>query len=110
MKRYEIAHIVSPSLEESKGWTYDDWNRFAIRFLNELIKASQRTSKNGKKKYGIDLSRVQIFACVHYDSKSSIPHLHILINRIDLDGNLVDDNFIGKNCVKAAHTINVAEG
>ena len=107
VKKPILRFEVSPSLEESKGWTYDDWNRFAIRFLNELVKASQRTSKNGKKKYGIDLSRAQIFACLHYDSKSSIPHLHILINRIDLDGNLVDDSFIGKNCVKAAHAINV---
>ena len=110
VKKPILRFEVSPSLEESKGWTYDDWNRFAIRFLNELVKASQRTSKNGKKKYGIDLSRAQIFACLHYDSKSGIPHLHILINRIDLDGNLVDDSFIGKNCVKAAHAINVAEG
>ena len=110
VKKPILRFEVSPSLEESKGWTYDDWNRFAIRFLNELVKASQRTSKNGKKKYGIDLSRAQIFACLHYDSKSGIPHLHILINRIDLHGNLVDDSFIGKNCVKAAHAINVAEG
>ena len=100
VKKPILRFEVSPSLEESKGWTYDDWTRFAIRFLNELVKASQRTSKNGKKKYGIDLSRAQIFACLHYDSKSGIPHLHILINRIDLGGNLVDDSFIGKNCVK----------
>ena len=110
VKKPILRFEVSPSLEESKGWTYDDWNRFAQRFLNELVKASQRTSKNGKKKYGIDLNRAQIFACLHYDSKSGIPHLHILINRIDLDGNLVNDSFIGQNCVKAAHAINVAEG
>lgn len=110
VKKPILRFEVSPSLEESKGWTYDDWNRFAQRFLDELVKASQRTSKNGKKKYGIDLNRAQIFACLHHDSKSGIPHLHILINRIDLDGNLVNDSFIGQNCVKAAHAINVAEG
>jgi len=110
VKKPILRFEVSPSLEESKGWTYDDWKRFAVRFLNELSKASQRTSKNGKKKYGIDLSRAQIFACLHYDSKSGIPHLHILINRIDLDGNVISDSFIGNNCVKAAHAINIAEG
>lgn len=77
---------VSPSREESKGWTSEDWRRYAIRFLDELVKASQKSGKKGKKVPAIDLSRAQLFACVHHDSKSGIPHLHILINRIDLDG------------------------
>ena len=41
---------------------------------------------------------------------SSIPHLHILINCIDLDGNLMNDSFIGDSAVKAAHAINVERG
>ena len=32
---------VSPSLEGSKDWTSEDWRRYAIRFLAELVKASQ---------------------------------------------------------------------
>jgi len=101
---------VSPSLEESKGWTFDDWRTYAMRFLDELVKASHKSGKNGKKVPAIDLSRAQIFACVHHDSKSGIPHLHILINRIDLDGNLMTDRFIGNRCTMAAHAINVEEG
>ena len=101
---------VSPSLEESKDWTSEDWRRYAIRFLDELVKASQKSGKNGKKVPAIDLSRAQLFACVHHDSKSGIPHLHILINRIDLDENLMNDSFIGDSAVKAAHTINVERG
>lgn len=101
---------VSPSLEESKGWTSEDWRRYAIRFLDELVKASQKSGKKGKKVPAIDLSRAQLFACVHHDSKSGIPHLHILINRIDLDGNLMTNRFIGNRCTMAAHTINVEEG
>ena len=101
---------VSPSLEESKDWTSEDWRRYAIRFLDELVKASQKSGKKGKKVPAIDLSRAQLFACVHHDSKSGIPHLHILINRIDLDGNLMTNRFIGNRCTMAAHTINVEEG
>jgi hypothetical protein len=40
----------------------------------------------------------------------SIPHLHILINRIDLDDNLMNDSFIGDSAVKAANAINVERG
>ena len=80
---------VSPSRDESRDWTADDWTKLAARFLDELAKASQGKGKDGRKKRGIDLSRAQLFACVHHDSQSGIPHLHILVNRIDLDGHLI---------------------
>ena len=101
---------VSPSLEETKGWTLKDWYDYAIRFLDEFKKKVQ--AKEGKKrgKSRFNLDRAQIFACLHFDAKSGIPHLHILINRIDLDGNLMNDSFIGDSAVKAAHAINVERG
>ncbi len=101
---------VSPSLEETKGWTLNDWYQYAQRFLEEFKKEVQ--TKDGKKKGTgkFNLDRAQIFACLHFDAKSGIPHLHILINRIDLDGNLMNDSFVGESAVKAAHTINVERG
>ena len=101
---------VSPSLEETKGWTLNDWYDYAIRFLDEFKKEvqAQEGKKKGKGKFNLD--RAQIFACLHFDAKSGIPHLHVLINRIDLDGNLMNDSFIGDSAVKAAHTINVERG
>lgn len=101
---------VSPSLEETKGWTLKDWYDYAIRFLDEFKKQVQANEgkKRGKGKFNLD--RAQIFACLHFDAKSGIPHLHILINRIDLDGNLMNDSFIGDSAVKAAHAINVERG
>lgn len=101
---------VSPSLEETKGWTLKDWYNYAIRFLEEFKKQVQahEGKKRGKGKFNLD--RAQIFACLHFDAKSGIPHLHILINRIDLDGNLMNDSFIGDSVVKAAHAINVERG
>ena len=101
---------VSPSLEETKGWTLNDWYQYAQRFLEEFKKEVQ--TKDGKKKGAgkFNLDRAQIFACLHFDAKSGIPHLHILINRIDLDGNLMNDSFVGESAVKAAHTINVERG
>lgn len=101
---------VSPSLEETKGWTLKDWYDYAIRFLEEFKKEvqAQEGKKKGKGKFNLD--RAQIFACIHFDAKSGIPHLHILINRIDLDENLMDDSFIGEKAVKAAHAINVERG
>ncbi len=101
---------VSPSLEETKGWTLNDWYDYALRFLDEFKKEVQ--TKDGKKKGAgkFNLDRAQIFACLHFDAKSGIPHLHILINRIDLDGNLMNDSFVGESAIKAAHAINVERG
>ena len=101
---------VSPSLEETKGWTLNDWYEYALQFLEKLQKDVQakQGKKQGKGKFNLD--RAQIFACLHFDAKSGIPHLHILINRIDLDGNLMNDSFIGDSAVKAAHAINIERG
>ena len=101
---------VSPSLEETKGWTLNDWYQYAQRFLEEFKKEVQ--TKDGKKKGAgkFNLDRAQIFACLHFDAKSGIPHLHILVNRIDLDGNLMNDSFVGESAVKAAHAINIERG
>lgn len=101
---------VSPSLEETKGWTLNDWYAYALQFLEKLQKDVQAKEgkKKGKGKFNLD--RAQIFACLHFDAKSGIPHLHILINRIDLDGNLMNDSFIGDSAVRAAHDINIERG
>ena len=101
---------VSPSLDETKGWTLNDWYDYALRFLDEFKKEVQ--TKEGKKKGSgkFNLDRAQLFACLHFDAKSGIPHLHILINRIDLDGNLMNDSFVGDSAVKAAHSINIERG
>lgn len=104
---------ASPTKEESDGWRLEDWNDYTMQLLVQLMVASQpktKRGKDGKTLKGLDLSRCQIFACLHRDAKSTIPHLHILINRIDLDGNLVNDSFIGKKLMKAVHAINVENG
>lgn len=100
---------VSPSIGETKEWTLQDWHDYTVRFLEELEKAVQSKGKN-KGGARLDLSRAQLFAALHHDSMSGIPHLHIIINRIDLDGNILNDSFIGKRATMAAHAINVERG
>ena len=104
---------ASPTKAESEGWDLNDWGNYAQTLLNRLVAAAQPKSKrgkNGRALKGLDLSRCQILACLHKDAKSGIPHLHILINRIDLDGNLLNDSFIGNKLMTAVHSINVEKG
>lgn len=110
VKNPTLRMEVSPSKEETRGWTLEDWHRYTVRFLEEFQKAVQ--AKDGKKKGAgkYNLAKAQILACLHHDAKSGIPHLHIIINRIDLDGNLMNDSFVGERAMKAAHAINVDRG
>ena len=57
-----------------------------------------------------NIKNSQYFAALHYDAKSGIPHLHLVVNRIDKDGNINDCHFIGERAVAAAHAINLRHG
>ena len=105
-----IRMEVSPSLDETRGWTLEDWHQYAIQFLEELERVAHPRDSKHKGADRFNLERAQLFACLHHDAKSGIPHLHILINRIDLDGNLINDSFIGQRATRAAHAINVKRG
>ena len=52
----------------------------------------------------------QYFAALHYDAKSGIPHLHLVVNRIDKNGNINDCHFIGERAMAAAQAINLCHG
>ena len=57
-----------------------------------------------------NIKNSQYFAALHYDAKSGIPHLHLVVNRIDKDGNINDCHFIGERAVAAAQAINLCHG
>jgi hypothetical protein len=111
-----IRFELSPSEEEAQNWDMDDWRRFLNEFIHEMDGIS-KVNHIGKKK-GMSATSVkptniansQYFAALHHDSKSGIPHLHLVVNRIDMDGNLNDVKYIGERAVMAAQTVNQRHG
>ena len=101
---------VSPSMNESDGWTLDDWQRFTEEFVDELDQVTKTPDGKHKNLVPTVIKNSQYFAALHYDAKSGIPHLHLVVNRIDKDGNINDCHFIGERAVAAAHTINQRHG
>ena len=97
---------VSPSMNESDGWTLDDWRRFTEEFVNELDQVTKTPDGKHKNLARTNIKNSQYFAALHYDAKSGIPHLHLVVNRIDKDGNINDCHFIGERAVAAAQAIN----
>lgn len=77
---------ISPSEEESQGWTMDDW----LRLSNEFIRVFDSIDLSGKTKrtssQHTNLKNSQYIVALHRDSKSGILHLHIDANRVDMDG------------------------
>lgn len=78
--------VLSPSNERS----------FTNHELREL-------GREHLKKLGFDLENTQYLMTVHRSTDQ--PHVHILANRIDMQGNAHKDNFIGKRAQRSAEQI-----
>ena len=110
IKNNMIRIEVSPTAEETKGWTNSDWEELADDFIHEFdfIDLSKQT-KRTKDKH-TNLSNSQYVVSLHRDSKSGILHLHIDANRIDNDGNINNDHNIHIRAMTAADNIAKCRG
>lgn len=78
--------VLSPSNERS--------------FTNAELK---QLGREHLKNLGFDLENTQYLMTVHRSTDQ--PHVHILANRIDMQGNAHKDNFIGKRAQRSAEQI-----
>ncbi len=101
---------LSPTMEESKDWTMDDWEKLADEFMRTLDSIDYRPSKPTKKFKNTNIRNSQYIISLHTDSKSGIPHLHIVANRIDNMGKTNDAHYIGERAAHAANIINEKRG
>ncbi len=101
---------ISPTAEESKGWTMDDWARLADEFIQEFdsIDLSKKTKRASSKQ--TNLKGSQYVVALHRDAKSGILHLHIDANRVDMEGKINDGHLPGMRAVMAANIINERYG
>ena len=108
--RNVIRIEISPSEEESRDWTMDDW----VRLSNEFIRVFDSIDLSGKTKRAsskqTNLKGSQYIVALHRDSKSGILHLHIDANRVDMEGRINDSHKIGERAVMAANIINERRG
>lgn len=111
-----IRFELSPSEEEARNWTMEDWQKCLDEFIHEIdhiSKVNHIGKRKGKAAASVkptNIASSQYFAALHRDSKSGIPHLHLVVNRIDMNGNLNDVKFIGERAVMAAKAVNQHHG
>lgn len=101
---------VSPAQNESKGWTHDDWEQLANDFVQEFdaVNLSGRAGRASAAR--TNLAGSQYVVALHRDSRSGISHLHIVANRVDMEGNVNDAHFIYERAMEAARRINIQRG
>lgn len=110
MKEFVIRIELSPSAEETKGWTLDDWRKLSDEFIRtfDSIDLSKETKRKSAKRTNCQNS--QYVVSLHRDSQSGILHLHLDVYRIDKDGNVNSGNLAGKRATMAANIINERRG
>ena len=108
--RNVIRIEISPSEEESRGWTMNDWASLSNEFIRvfDSIDLSGKTKRASSKQ--TNLKGSQYIAALPRDSKSGILHLHIDANRVDMEGRINDSHKIGERAVMAANIINERRG
>lgn len=105
IKNNMIRIEVSPTSEETKGWTNTDWEKLADDFIREFDSIDLSEKNKCAKDRHTNLRNSQYVVSLHRDSKSGILHLHIDTNRIDNDGNINNDHNIHIRAMAAANNI-----
>jgi len=110
IERKALRFEISPTIEESKGWTMQDWLRLAEEFIAVLDSIDYRPKNKDVKLKNTNIKNSQYVVSLHFDSKSGIPHLHIVANRIDNMGNTNNAHYIGERAAHAANILNEKYG
>ena len=105
LEKTAIKIEVSPSEEETVGWTLEDW----VKLADDFIRAFDAVDLSGKAKRAsaksTNLRNSQYVIMLHHDSQSGILHLHITASRLDMDGKINDDHCIHERAMRAANQV-----
>lgn len=124
VKNDTLSFVISPTREESKYFTMEDWHKLAMDFLRKFdeeydgmeVKNGKKKDKEGNilldkdgnpvfmtKKLYANLLGSQILCVLHSDSGTM--HLQMAVNRIDRSGHVNSDSNIGKRAANIANMI-----
>ncbi len=110
LKNTAIRIEVSPARNESEGWTHADWERLANDFVQEFDRINMSSRAGRESAARTNLEGSQYVVALHRDSRSGIAHLHIVANRVDMEGRVNDAHFIYERAMETARHINIQRG
>ncbi len=109
LERLMVQFVISPSKEEAKNFTMNDWANLQDESL-ETMDFLGLIPKGMKKEVKTNFRNSINVGELHSDSKSGTLHLHMDCCRVDLDGNTNDVHDIHKRAMMAAEIINMRHG
>ena len=109
LERLMVQFVISPSKEEAKNFTMNDWANLQDESL-ETMDSLGLIPKGMKKEVKTNFRNSMNVGGLHSDSKSGTLHLHMDCCRVDLDGNTNDVHDIHRRAMMAAEIINMRHG
>ena len=109
LERFMVSFVLSPSKEESKDFTMQDWADLQNESL-EVLDSVGLLSKGFTEEVKTNFHGSMNVGALHSDSKSGTLHLHVDCCRVDLDGSTDDVQDIHKRAMMAAEIINMRHG
>ena len=109
LERFMAQFVISPSKEEAKNFTMNDWANLGDETL-ETLDAVGLIPKGMDTEVKTNFRNSMNVGGLHSDSKSGTLHLHMDCCRVDLDGNTNDVHDIHKRAMMAAEIINMRHG
>ncbi|TDE55379.1 relaxase/mobilization nuclease domain-containing protein [Flavobacterium sp. GT3P67] len=88
-----ISIVISPTVDDGEKLSDTELKAITEAFLTEL---------------DLDPKKQQYLAFIHTEKDHK--HIHVLLNRVQENGKLIQDNFIGKRAQHAAHRVAIKYG
>ena len=109
LERFMAQFVISPSKEEAKNFTMNDWANLGDETL-ETLDAVGLIPKGMEKEVKTNFRNSMNVSGLHSDSKSGTQHLHMDCCRVDLEGNTNDVHDLHIRAMMAAEIINMRHG
>ena len=105
MKKNVIRFEISPEKRYTDRFTDQDWLSFTEKFI-EIFDSLEFKDKDGKiYSPKTNIAGSKYMAYLHRDADSGIPHVHLIANRFDEDGNINNDHNLMIRAHQAAERI-----
>ena len=109
LERFMAQFVISPSKEEAKDFTMNDWANLGDESL-EVMDSLGLIPKGMEKEVKTNFRNSMNVSGLHSDSKSGTLHLHMDCCRVDLEGNTNDVHELHIRAMMAAEIINMRHG
>ena len=109
LERSMVSFVISPSKEEAKNFTMNDWANLGDETL-ETLDAVGLIPRGMEREVKTNFRNSMNVSGLHSDSRSGTLHLHMDCCRVDLEGNTNDVHDIHIRAMMAAEIINMRHG